>query len=305
MEFTLTWSGGPDAAHDSRLWRFLVAVSAADGRPLAAEGATLPRELRDGEQLLAEHGGNVVGYAHLDAGGDAFGHAVAELFVDPESRDAGAGTALAAEVARRAGEAGLRFWSHGDDPAAARVAGRLGLQRVRALVRMRCDLAGAGPAQVRLPDGVRIRGFVPGADEAAVVRVNGRAFAAHPEQGSMTEADVRSDEAEGWFDASGFLLAVDAEDRLLGFHWTKVHQAVVAEPSGQPMGEMYVIAVDPGAHGRGLGTALLTAGLRHLRQAGLAEAMLYVESDNTAAIRMYEAAGFRRWDTDVQYARKR
>lgn len=303
MDFTLTWSGGPDAAHDSRLWRFLREVSEADGRPLVAEDPGLPRELRDGEQLLAERGGNLVGYAHLAAGGDAFGRAVAELFVRPESRGEGAGTALGRAVAARAGERDVRFWSHGDDPAAAAVAGRLGLHRVRELVRMRCDLERSVPARPELPADVRLRGFAPGSDEAAVVRVNARAFAAHPEQAGMTEADVRSDEAERWFDPAGFVLAVDAEERLLGFHWTKVHEAVVAEPSAQPVGEVYVIAVDPGAHGRGLGTALLAAGLRHLHQRGLTQAMLYVEADNTAAIGMYESAGFQRWDVDVQYAR--
>jgi mycothiol synthase len=267
-----------------------------------AEGTVLPRELRDGEQLFAERGGNLVGYAHLDARGDAFGHAVAELFAAPASRGEGVGTALAREVFRRLGDRGLRFWSHGDDGAAAALADRLGLRRVRELVRMHARLDRGEPEAPALPGDVRIRAFSPGADEAAVVRVNGRAFAAHPEQGGMTEADVRADERESWFDPAGFLLAVDAEDRLLGFHWIKVHEAVVADPSGRPIGEVYVIAVDPDVHGRGLGTTLLTAGLRHLRQAGLSRAMLYVESENAAAIRMYEAVGFRRWDADVQYA---
>jgi mycothiol synthase len=29
--------------------------------------------------------------------------------------------------------------------------------------------------------------------------------------------------------------------------------------------------------------------------------MLYVDSTNTAAIRLYESLGFTRWDTDVMY----
>ena len=36
---------------------------------------------------------------------------------------------------------------------------------------------------------------------------------------------------------------------------------------------------------------------------GLASAMLYVEADNAAAIRLYTALGFTRWETDVMFSR--
>jgi mycothiol synthase len=146
-----------------------------------------------------------------------------------------------------------------------------------------------------LPDGVTLRSFVPGRDEAAVVYVNHRAFSWHPEQSAMSIEDVRQKEEQPWFDPAGFLLAVDADERLVGFHWTKTHTA--------ELGEVYVVGVDPDAQGGGLGKAITLAGLAHLRDAGLTEVMLYVESDNAAALAVYSRLGFTRWDSDVQYAR--
>ena len=57
-----------------------------------------------------------------------------------------------------------------------------------------------------------------------------------------------------------------------------------------------MVGVDPGEQGTGLGRALTLAGLRYLRDRGLAEAMLYVDEDNAPAIRMYEGLGFTRFD---------
>ena len=62
-----------------------------------------------------------------------------------------------------------------------------------------------------------------------------------------------------------------------------------------------MVGVDPGQQGGGLGRALTQTGLAHLRRLGLAEVMLYVDEDNTAAVKMYTALGFGRWSTDVMY----
>jgi len=140
-----------------------------------------------------------------------------------------------------------------------------------------------------------LRAFLPGEDEAAVVAVNDRAFAWHPEQSRWDTRQLEVREVQPWFDPKGFLLAVEPAGRLLGFHWTKVH------PSG--LGEIYVLAVDPDAQGTGLGGALMVAGLAHLRARGALEAMLYVESDNAAALRTYQKLGFVRHHTDAEFLR--
>jgi mycothiol synthase len=70
---------------------------------------------------------------------------------------------------------------------------------------------------------------------------------------------------------------------------------------------VYVVGIDPGAQGRGLGRLLTLAGLHHLRERGVAEVLLYVESDNAPAVAVYSGLGFRHdaADTHVMYRRGR
>ncbi|MEU5937746.1 mycothiol synthase [Micromonospora sp. NPDC047548] len=240
--------------------------------------------------------GTLTGYAHLDTADPAAGVG-AELAVHPAYRRRGTGRALARGVLAAA-SGPLRAWAHGDHPSAAALAVDLGFVRARVLWQLRRPLAAALPAP-RLPDGVALRAFRPGADDEAWLALNARAFATHPEQGRWAAADLRTRLAEPWFDPAGFLLAVEeASGRLLGFHWTKVHE----RPGSARIGEVYVLGVDPSAHGGGLGRALTTAGLAHLRNArGLDRVMLYVDESNTGAMALYERLGFARWCGHVNY----
>jgi mycothiol synthase len=166
---------------------------------------------------------------------------------------------------------------------------------------MRRPLDGVDPdPHPELPPGVTVSAFRPGADEDAWLHVNARAFAAHPEQGRWTREDLALREAEAWFDPAGFFLAWRGE-QLLGSHWTKVHPAGDVGPD--PIGEVYVLGIDPDAQGMRLGRALTDLGLAHLRARGLSHVLLYVEEDNTAAVSLYERSGFTRYAVDVSWRR--
>jgi mycothiol synthase len=151
------------------------------------------------------------------------------------------------------------------------------------------------------PPGTTVRTFVPGQDDAVWLEVNNRAFENHPEQGGWVESTLRRRLSEPWFDPSGFLLAFDAHG-LAGFCWTKVHPAGPFDER-DPLGEIFVIGVDPSRHGQGLGRALTLAGLDSLYQRGVPVGMLYVDGANRAARRMYESIGFRTHRVDRAFAR--
>ena len=71
--------------------------------------------------------------------------------------------------------------------------------------------------------------------------------------------------------------------------------------TARAIGEVYVLGVDPEAQGLGVGRALLWQGLRYLREQGLETVMLYVDSANGPAIKLYESSGFTVADVDVLY----
>lgn len=141
------------------------------------------------------------------------------------------------------------------------------------------------------------RPFRPGtADEGAWIEVNNRAFAADPDQSGFTLERLRAREAEPWFDRDGFRLH-EREGRLAAFCWTKVHDL-----SDPPMGEIYVIGVDPDFAGLGLGRGLTLAGLDWLAHRGLTVGMLYVAAANARALGLYRSLAFDTHHTDRVYS---
>ena len=166
---------------------------------------------------------------------------------------------------------------------AADAAGR-GLQHTRTLLQLRRPL----PVTDRPPAPlIQTRAFRPEVDLSAWVEANNAAFAWHPDQGHQTVESLLAQMAEPWYDPEGFRI-LELDGTLAGFCWTKVH-----EDETPPLGEIYVIATAPEFAGRGLGLALTLDGLDHLFAVrGVTEAMLYVESDNTAALRTYDRLGF-------------
>jgi mycothiol synthase len=279
-----------DAVHDATGHP---ALGAAVWRDLASPGA-------DSIGLLARHDGHADAYLHV-ARSDTFAprHWVLGLAASDSMSNAAIAQLLdaaARHVARHGGGEVVvwRFDPTADDDAAF---ARQGFVAQRDLYQMRVALPLAETA--RFPDSIRVRTFDPGRDEDAWLAVNNAAFGNHPDQGGWVRSTLDRRLAEPWFDPSLFLLAED-DAGLAGFNWLKVH-----EPDGRDprIGEIFVIGVDPGHQGLGLGRSLAVEGLARVAARGITTGMLFVAAENAAALALYRSLGFTVHRTDRAYAR--
>lgn len=298
-------------ARDDRLDRLIARARHFDGHPPFSDGALADLVTGRREVVWAEGdvgaavrtvaGGSVaerrpealegvleaaVGVGPSRASGTA-SVTEAEFVIDPDARRHGHGRALLHRLLVDApGE--VLIWAHGGHPAARRLAASHGLEPVRELLHLRGEVPASHAAER----------FESLSDRHidALLAVNARAFAEHPEQGRMTRAEFDALATEPWFDPEDVLLAWDG-DTLVGFCWLKVEGASRASATG----EFYVVAVDPAAQGHGWGRRLVAAGMARLASRGIQHAHLYVEADNAPALRLYREFGFHEDSVDVQY----
>ena len=226
-----------------------------------------------GHGFLAFEGHALVGYGHMSLTDGTT--TVQILTTDPFT------VAVEAAVLEHVAAPGRwNWWVLDPTDQENALAASAGLEVSRQVIQMRCQL----PAHPALA--APTRAYRPGIDDREWLAVNARAFASHPEQGAWTINMLTARFAEPWFRADGFLVH-EVDGAMAGFCWTKIHSQLAT-----PLGEIYVIAVDPPFHGRGLGRALTEAGLAWLESQGITEGMLYVDATNSAAVALYRSMGF-------------
>lgn len=294
-------------------------AEAADGSAPISDQALIAAQQGRRPLYLGDDAVGIVGEGELD------------LVVRPRSRGEGRGgralELLLREVEDRArpdqlDDRELRAWAHGESPAAAALLRRAGFEPVRELLRMTLDpdrLQAAIDGARAMPEGFEVEPYDPAARPSQAeewVRVNAAAFASHPEQGRMTLGDFEALEQEGWFAPDDLRLAwavgssphlsssphptgPGGEHRLAGSTWVKT----VAGPHGVET-ELYSIGVDPSFAGLGLGAGLLGETLRRMAEHAPNRISLYVDGDNTAAVALYERAGFEVEQRSTQWLRR-
>lgn len=255
--------------------------------------------------VLAYDEQQLIGYAHTRWGHPNERPRVAvEVVVHPDwRRDGEVATALLDETraaVARAGGGLLFLWVHRVVRADQTLAFELGFDIQRELAFMTRPLD-ERPTAPTPPDDVVLRPYRGDQDDQAFLAVNNAAFAGHPENGGWSVADFAERRQRDWFEPADLLMAW-RDDDLVGFHWTKWHGHESDEvPAHEPVGEVYVLAVDPAHQGKGLGRILLDSGVRHLYERGCRQAILYVDCASTGAVHLYESAGFTHEYRDVCY----
>lgn len=225
-----------------------------------------------------------VAYAQVSRGNDSWSldlvvhphHRYDMAAIGPEMLDA------ALDVVRSEGGGHVHWWVFEPSAIYFELAEKTGLHPGRELFQMRRPLPLDTDLSNRIEPGFT-RGFSFPDDAAAWLDVNNRAFASHAEQGDWDIDTLTARAREPWFDADGFRIA-EIDGAIAGFCWTKMHPGSV--------GEIYVIAADPAFAGRGLGSKLTIAGLDWLAAHGATTGMLYVDTNNEAAVTMYRKLGF-------------
>jgi mycothiol synthase len=278
-----------------------------DNSPPIAEHILL--HLRHGgdksdSHLVHQEQSKVIGYAHLDQTDLVAGPSV-ELVVDPDHRSFGIGKQLLSKAVEICGQ-NLRLWVHGENEAAAALADSFNFEKIRAVLQMQKQLTDIE----KLPEidpKVIIRSFLPGLDSNDWLSLNNKVFKDHPEQSDWQLSDLNHRLGEEWFDEKGFFIA-SLNNQMIGSTWTKIHGALTHDHGGShdhpAIGEIYITAVDPDYSGSGLGRALTITALNYLKYQGLTDAMLYVDFDNTRALKLYNSLGFTESGKDILYRLK-
>jgi mycothiol synthase len=275
-----------------------------DNSPPIAEHILL--HLRHGgdksdSHLVHQVQSKVIGYAHLDQTDLVAGPSV-ELVVDPDHRSFGIGKQLLSKAVEICGQ-NLRLWVHGENEAAAALANSFNFEKIRTVLQMQKQLTNIEKLPAIDPK-IIIRSFLPGLDSNGWLTLNNKVFKDHPEQSDWQLSDLNHRLGEEWFDEKGFFIA-SLNNQIIGSAWTKIHGALTHDHGGShdhpAIGEIYITAVDPNYAGIGLGRALTITALNYLKYQGLDNAMLYVDFDNTRALKLYKSLGFTESGKDILY----
>jgi mycothiol synthase len=86
----------------------------------------------------------------------------------------------------------------------------------------------------------------------------------------------------------------------VGYCWTTMESGKRSEVRTRS-GRIYMLGVEPGCRGRGVGKQVLLAGLAHLRRKGSEVVRLTVDDENKEACALYRALGFKASSTSLWY----
>jgi mycothiol synthase len=174
---------------------------------------------------------------------------------------------------------------------------RFGMRRERVFYNMVFAPLDGNLPEPQFPPGIVIRHYVPGQDDTAWLATANEAFRDHWNHIDRPLASWQHHVHSEDFKPGISLIAMDG-DEIAGVCHNEISEEKNRQ-TGRKEGLVATLGVRRPWRKRGLGTALLVASLRVLRDAGMESAELGVDSQSlTGALALYERVGFRvrkRW----------
>jgi mycothiol synthase len=154
----------------------------------------------------------------------------------------------------------------------------------QSLLQLRLDNLSNWEGAKALPEGLEIVPLSECGTEWLLRKVYNECAAGTPGFRPARHVDMISFSASPMHDRRGVFLAKFGP-RYVG--------TCVGRVRSDGTGVIYSLSVHPEFRGKGIGGALLHAGLAYVRRRGAPAEMLYADSENQAALRLYEREGFK------------
>ena len=250
-----------------------------------------------GEDLfLAEMDSLLVGYVDLARELEIV-RVILDGAVHPAHRGRGLGTRLleaAVDQSRKLGAEVVQI------PIVQRMTASLSFVENKGFVPVRrhwqMSLIQYGGAVLQAAHGFELRHFVPG-DEEGLCALQNLAFVGSWGFRPNTAEEIRYLVNTSCCHPEGILLVTEGQ-RMVAYCWT------MDDPVEKEKGCIRMMGVHPDYRGRGLGRAILLAGIEYLMKRGMKEIELSVDSRNPHAKRLYQSVGFARKGATIWYQRK-
>ena len=248
--------------------------------------------------FIAEDSGKSVGYS-LVSYEEPISRAVASGGVLQEYRGKGIGRALMRRVVEHAEELGVGSLhveagvTHSDTQ---HLLSSHGMDVVKSLWKMRWQREEV--PEVNLPEGFATRSFVMGQDEQVLTELQNVAFGENWGFSPNTVEQIRVRVKHNSGGAEGILFITE-DGKPTAYNWT-----MFFADEREPSGVIAMTGVHPEYRGRGIGRAVVTAGIAHLVERGANYVDLEVESENAPARELYLTLGFRKVGRSVWYEKR-
>ena len=248
--------------------------------------------------FIAEDAGEAVGYS-LVSYEPPISRAVAGGGVLPTHRGRGIGRALMRRVVEHAETLGVDVLhieagvTHSD---ANHLLASHGMEVVKSLWKMRWESDGV--PDVSLPDRFAVRSLIAGQDEPTLTDLQNVSF---EENWGFSPNTVEQISARVQHNRGGpeSVIFITEDGKPAAYNWT-----MFLSDGETSSGVVAMTGVHPDYRGRGIGRAVVTAGIAYLVERGASFVELEVDAENTPARELYLKLGFRKVGRSVWYEKR-